>query len=415
MIRYLLFILVMVWIPRLALKAQHAICTSRIQGVQQDGFYRIPLPSVITAHLQPNAGNIRVLDAQGREHPYYFVMPQRKEESTYHALPFQEVQTSKGIQTLVIENRLREWLDHLDVQLEPADAERSIRINGSDDGVHYYVVCDSVLLHLSKANAHHSYSVSFPETKYRFYRLEIGNGQRDPIQIRKIGYTLINTHQPAYQRVEGVQFSTQDSGKLTILHLNFQPANTMEALQIWIHQPQRYLREANVYRWREVQRQVGRRGVQTEKVREWIGSLELSSEHEGPYLLPDEMFNERQGRLDIEINNEHDASLHIDSLNALQWIPYLVTELKANESYQVVLEDNSKEAPKYDIIHFLPKQLDQLPLVALEQVVQTTRRTPTVFVIHEHSYLVWIGLVAAAIILLWIITSMVRGMANQRR
>lgn len=119
--------------------------------------------------------------------------------------------------------------------------------------------------------------------------------------------------------------------------------------------------------------------------------------------------------MDIEINNEHDAPLHIDSLNALQLIPYLVTELKVNESYKVVLEDTSMEAPKYDLIHFLPKQLDQLPLIALERVVQTTQSTSTVLTIQENRYLVWIGLGIAAILLLWIIASMVRGMANQQK
>lgn len=294
MIQYILFILVMVWIPLRTLKAQHPICTSSIKGVKQDGFYRIPLPSALTAHLQPNAGNVRVLDAQGREHPYYYFVPQRKEESTYHALPFHEVLTTKGIQSLVIENRQRERLDHVDVQVEPADAERSIRINGSDDGVHYYVVRDSVLLHLYKADAaNKSYTIPFPETNYRFYSLEIYNGQRSPIQILKIGYTFMNTDHPTYQRVDGLQFSTQDSGKVTLLHLQLQPENTMEAIQFWIHEPQRYVREASVYRWTEIRRQVGRTSVRTEKVREYLGSMVLSSEHHGPYFFPNEMLYER--------------------------------------------------------------------------------------------------------------------------
>lgn len=400
--------------------AQNFTYKCPVPKASKNGFYEILLPTELGARCQTNYQDLRLFDSQGKEIPYLLRRDQAQTVTeVFQPLTIRKTGQENGVQFLEIENPTKTKLNQLLVQVANADAERLLRISGSQDGKNWFVVRDGFYFSALDLSAEDVIfkAIDFPPSSYAFFKIEIKLGNsKQALNIVSVGQRNQQSHYYAPKTISGVTFSRKDSAKHTRIEIRLNPANQIDRLRWVISSPAMYQRKASILWNEEIKTPYETMPSQSMKIKR--GPLQsnhdmlftMHSEQPAILNLNPEFLRKKINTLIIDIDNQDNEVLRMDSVFAEQFSTRIVAQLQANKQYVVYCGDSLLPAPSYDLVYFQNKIPASLTALVAGPVMTKTANLPGEYSKASDRKLVWIAGGILCLILLALSAQMLRSM-----
>ncbi|QHL87681.1 DUF3999 family protein [Nibribacter ruber] len=338
--------------------------------VPASGWHKVLLPASVTGRLQPGMEDLRLYGSDGKAVPYLLQIEQPVQYKTLFK-PYQILRYTRrpgGLSELLIHNPEQRSINNISLLIGNAEVRKTVALSGSDNQQDWYVLKEQDVLYAIR-NEKQTAEVKlldFPLSKYRYFRLQLNDSASAPLNILKAGYYDTYSEAGKYTRIPIQHSSRKDSSdKITYLRLDFGQPVYPEQLVFYVSSPQLYYREGKVV--------LGKRtgGTRRERKRRQRTNRHLIFE---PFILhsnaPAQVYLPRRKveQLVIQLQNEDNAPLTIDSVQVLQLNRYLLAQLQPNQAYTLRYGDKDLDAPHYDLHHFQDSIPATLPLVSIQKI-----------------------------------------------
>ncbi len=347
--------------------AQQPRWTAALPAVPRTGLYAIDLGSDLLGASRPDLADIRLIDTTGAQVPYVLRSgAQRTEAGAFIAYKLLRNEVVAKSTIIELERPADELLDELDIWIRPTDAQKRLRITGSDDGHAWYMVKDE---HLVAQGArgdppHQVLAVRIPRSDYRYLRLVLNDSLTEPMQVLGVGRFNAGSERPCYNARVHLAFVRIDSSDVTRLRIRHPSALLVDRLEFTVADSTSYRRPLNV----RMQEHGAVRKRRIEVPASWPLSVPLpalSSANGGVVDVP----ALRLDTFELVIVNGDDRPLGAIEVAARSQCRYLLAELVAGSAYRLTTGDAESTAPVYDMAHFadeLPAPFDTLLHAPLE-------------------------------------------------
>lgn len=402
--------------------AQNFQYKSKIPQVEKSGFYRIRLNPEIASHCNTNFEDLRLFDNKGKEIPFLY----KKDQEVYTSNSFVDYpivnSSEKGEwQSIVIQNSNKSKLDKLIFEMKNADADRIIKISGSENQNDWYVVKDSLFFSaLDDADESTVYKmISFPTTDYQYLKVEIKNKEKLPLQINRVGYSNSEITKPTLQKVNSISYVRNDSAnKNTYFKFTSNPSNKIDKIRFYISGPSLYHREVQLYKLEENyedsypnSKSLKSRGKRS--VSQFI-NFNLTSEKLNEIPTSNYLGYNKVEEFQLEIKNNDNVPLQIDSIVCYQLTSSITAELNKDNSYFIYFGDSLLNGPLYDLVYFENKIPKNIETIEPNKVLPKTEKEEGEYNNQNDKYLVWIGIGIVGVILFLLVSNMLNTMKKEQ-
>ncbi|MFK7900184.1 MAG: DUF3999 family protein [Cyclobacteriaceae bacterium] len=393
------------------LGAQEFAYQTKVKSVDKTGYYKIMLSPDLLGKLRSDKGDLRVYDQEGKEQPYLL---QREVASSTTSL-FEEYKIidkkyeKDAISHLIFHNKEKKAIDNVSIIVKNTDVQKRARLSGSDDKKNWYVIKNNYLLHSmdSKDETSELKILDFPLSDYQYFKLEINDNWRLPINILKVGN--YNT-----QKIKGSSTtfnfrvsSQKDSAKTSYVKLELPELNYLEKLKLVVSGSEYYSREVNVL--------VKRNELNSKKKEityfESVGSFRLHSNSENEFDLQGLSVDQ----LYLEINNRDNQALKIEKVTASYLNYYVIASLQLESAYTLRFGDETIYRADYDIKNFADQVSKDASKVVHEGVIQAKKKEELKkeSSIFENSYFIWAVIGVVGLLLGFISLRMIKDIGKK--
>jgi len=406
--------------------AQNFTYKSKIDPITKSAFYKVILSSNLNARCNHNLEDLRIIDNTGKEIPYLL-----KKESTidsksnFMEYTIIENSSDQEWQRIIIENPTKGKLEKFILEIKNADANRILQMSGSNDKKKWYVVRDSFYFtsYNNENTTNIQKEITFPRSDYNYYKIEIRNKDKNPINIISAGYYTNTIQIPSFQSTSGLSYKIKTFNKKTYITCICTPANRIDRLKFYISSPNMYKRLGKI---------TNITGNETTKEDYTIKPLHSSSKlyKRGPESLPSTNFefnseakalietenilgNTKTDSFTIEIDNQDNEPLQIDSMSAFQLTTSLTAFLEKDKSYFLYFGDSLLQSPHYDLPYFQNKIPNDVNTVTIGPVVNKEVKITNEYNNDNSVLFVWIGLGIIGVILIFLTTNMLQKMKTE--
>ncbi len=405
------------------LQAQNFSHKAKIADIAKDGFYTIQLSSELNARAAAHHEDLRLMDNDGKEIPYLL-----KKEDMYNTqtdfvqYPIIENNSDGVWQTLIIGNNPGNKIDKFIFEMKNAETDRQVKISGSNDREKWFVVRDRFYFVplVSGTEATIRRQISFPVSDYAYFKVEIRMRDQQALNILKVGYSNKEMLFPSLLKVNGLRVQRSDSNKHTILRFTCTPANRIDKLVFHISAPVLFRREGIIKKVIGNKQQNGQESdgsgslssIKTRVDVDPVETIELNAENKRAIETVSLLGYEKAGEFIVDIDNQDNEPLKIDSISAYQLSSSITAELNKSKRYFLYFGDSLMQAPRYDLVYFQHKIPADPPLITHEDVQRKAAYSKDEYDKKKDSLVVWIGLGVIAVILFFITGSMVKKMGK---
>ena len=393
------------------LSAQDFQYETNIDQVNKGGYYKILLSPRLLGLLKNNQSDLRLFDDSGKERPYI-----REQEvsssSTSLFVKYNVLEKMYGKDTisfLIFHNSEKQKINNISLVVKNTDVQRRARLSGSDDKQNWYVIKNDYLLH-SMENEKETTEfrmLNFPLSDYEYFKLEINDNSKLPINIIEVGFYDTQKLQGMSTEFECPIISQVDSSKRSFIKLVLQDTTYIEKLKFDLSGSEYYSRLVTVFvKTRHLDRK--KKLVYSYDV---VGSANLNSNSTNEIFIRGLSVKE----LYIEIQNKDNPSLQVEKITGSFLNKYLISELLPSKSYHLSFGNNKLNAPEYDIIKFYDKitvlhtKIKHQELRRLKKE-ETSDREASIF---DNLYFLWLTIGAVGIVLGLISFKMLKEISNR--
>lgn len=332
---------------------------SEIEGiVTQSGYYNIELnQQLIASSLKSNFGDVRILDSQGKEVPY-FVRSDNPVKEINKFIPYKIknsfIRDSVNIQ--IIDNNALEEINRIYIIVTNAETSKYIQVRGSNDLNQWYIVkrqSNVTYSGFEQADNTEILVIDVPKGNYRYYELRLTTDQHSPVEILKIGKFSNSNIYGQLSPINLGYFSVKDStDRCTYIQLpDIEYDYRVSKLVFSIKSKPDYFRNMKI-------ETDGRITV----------SINLSSKGTNTFFF-NNMILSSVSR--IIIDNKDNAPLKIDSIQAYGLNRYLCAYLEKGQKYTIVVRHKDyPSTPQYDVAYFIKDIPEELPSVTTAKPVK---------------------------------------------
>jgi hypothetical protein len=326
------------------------------------GFFKVELSPEIVSQLNTNFSDIRITDDHKKETPYFI----EKEPFSVTKRVFKEydmvqkIRWRNGATVLVVENKDRDTINNIQLQIKNFDVRKRLELAGSDDYMNWYTIKENYLFNSANGEKTTSQmkSLNFNYTDYRYYRIVIYDCFSLPINVLKIGYYDTFQEEGKFNQLAQPVLTRKDSSnKKTYLKVNFASIPYWDKLVIKAEKPTYYYRNARICLRRQ-----DKKGRVYYEVKE---NIVLNSNSDLTFYsadFPHKTFY-------VVIDNADNPELENIKIDAYQLKRYLVSHLEAGENYKLIFENKDIQLPpNYDIHHFKNKIRADVPILSTGDV-----------------------------------------------
>ncbi|OQY03569.1 MAG: hypothetical protein B6I20_04760 [Bacteroidetes bacterium 4572_117] len=393
--------------------AQEFDWEAKLDKVTKDAYYKINISPGIVSASENNNADIRLYDASNNEIPYIVEKEQmvnRKEFFVeYKIIKNESLRKWPYYSRIVVHNPDKDEISNFQLVIRNADVTKSLKLSGSDDGKHWYVIKDKY--RFRSIYSDESVSVikilNFPKSNYEYFEILIDDWRNNPINIQNAGYFDMTLEEGKYARISGHEIMQTElkKEKQSLLEINFPSAQLVNKIQLKIDGPEFYHREAEIL----VKDSTVYKKKDTEYFFTPIHSFIISSNS-----LNNVYFNDfRIKEFFIRINNYDNQPIKITSVNIWQLKHYLVASLKKDESYFIRTGNSDLVQPEYDLKYFkgeIPKKLNQ---VSAKKIVNISEKKEIGQKgLQVNKIVIWLVIGGIAILLIYFTTKMMKDMGN---
>ncbi|WP_422359526.1 hypothetical protein [Reichenbachiella sp.] len=382
-----------------------------VSPVSNSGYHKISLSPELMGKAQLDLSDVRVYDQNGEEQAYLI----RQETAVSTQSLFNEYEIidmaykQDAISHLIFTNPDKRPINNVSFLVKNTDVKKRARLSGSDDQENWYVIKDNYLLHAMKSEEETSEMkiLNFPLSDYAYFKLEIDDNWRLPINILKVGYYDRQLEKGMRTSFDCPIALQKDTLKTSSIKVVFPEPMYMEQLQFSLSGEDHYLRSTTV--------KVKREGIDRKKNKyeyfQSLGSFEIHSNSENSISFSGAIVQE----LLIEIDNRDNHPLKVESIKASYLNTYLVCELQSETSYTLKFGNESMREPDYDLKAFANQIPSDIPSVDHDSVVdiRPTEDTPVESGFWNNKYLVWFVIAVVGFGLTYISFKMVKEIGKE--
>ncbi|MEO8150034.1 MAG: hypothetical protein ABI723_20520 [Bacteroidia bacterium] len=373
---------------------------AKVDVVDSSGFYKIYLAPEINSKLKEGFIDLRLFDNEEKETPYDFAIDEipktNRKFIEYEIIENKLLKDSVTIITL--RNKSKSKIDNISLQIKNAEVDKQIKLSGSDDRLHWYVVKEYAEFNSinNTSDVSEIKLIDFPLSNYEYYRIEINDKNSKPLNILSAGYNESITNSAPFTEISPPNIIDVDSikTKTTWVHIPIYGSSIIDFIIINVASPKYFLRSVDEY---AVSINKGR---PSERV--WIDASVINSAKQNKIRLPymvDEFV--------LCIHNEDNPPLKISSIKCFQYNRYALAYLEKSKSYTFRFGNDSIAKPTYDLKYFqniIPADVRIIKTQAVKknkQPQQTPPKEPYTFFTDKKFIWVVVGLI---IVFLGVIT-----------
>jgi len=363
-----------------------------VAKIDSSGVYKIELkPDFLSKSISKNLYDIRVVD-ENRKFVAYTIVSNPSDKARPIFVDFPEVKQGSNSDTVtyyIAENKDKIKVNQLWLKLKNTAVSRLADISGSEDQQHWFAIKENIQLQDAGTgnDADYEQMLSFPTSDYRYFKVRIGNKNKDFVKITGSGIYLDNTAgNLQYVPLPPVNLTSKTVNKQTSYYVDLNGNYIINNLKIDVSSPKYYNRHITIY-------DAGDRGE------EMLYDDSISSS--APKAIT---FSAKTNKLRIDISNGDDNSLVIKNISAFQLQDFAVCYLEKGHNYYLIAGDTSANEVSYDLSFVHSKPMSQFPVIGHSVVYKNPAySTSKAQSKNRFTILLWIT-IGAVLILLSLLT-----------
>jgi hypothetical protein len=339
-------------VSALLVQAQGPAWTAKVEPPPASGLYTVLLDPVVVGHCAPGLPDLRLLGPDGREVPYRLVQDQGApgtERIVAVTILRNEVLPKRTL--IELEPPADLLLDRLHLWVRNAEADKKVRITGSDDGRQWFMLKDD---HLAVRGARNDSAtqvllLSLPLNNRRYLRLELNDSLSAPVQVMRVGAARHAAGDEARLiTIPHVQWAQRDSARMSLITVQADMPMVAHRILLHVADTLPFRRTVEVVAERTYALGRGR------KRREWREEMVLLHTTLAPgngSIISLDGFREQ--RFTIRIHNGDDRPLRISGVEVLQQQHSMLANLEQGSDLTLSFGDPDRRAPAYDASPFV--------------------------------------------------------------
>lgn len=395
-----LFVIVCCFVSLIA-NSQQQNFSGTIKNDSIIGFKKIRLTPTLRTVAKTNFNDLRIYDAQKNQVPY-FIQEREFEKVDYEFTSIQhKIKHFKKRTNVVINNSTEKLYGSFIFKISNAIVHKRCKIEGSNDNKNWFVISERLYLNLYKSTkkGYNYYNINFPSITYKNIRLVVNNSYSAPINITDIGYfkRKVTSDELKYQKLN-YTYKVSTKEKKTTIHVTSNSPFEINKIDFNISQPKLFNRNVSIYSTKTIDNKL---------IKHSINSIVLNSKSTNFF----KGLNIKKQDFIIEIDNQDNPNLLINSIGFYQKEKYIITELKPNQSYNIVAGDKKLKRPSYDIYNFIDDINYNHPLLNIANVKTEKQKTVTITKekkFYEQPMFMWICIGIVGLILLYFTISLLK-------
>ncbi len=363
-----------------------------IETVPATGFYKIPVTPVLTGFAKSDLSDVRIVTDSNTFVPYINQREVRTvKPEAFTTFPILSNTTEGRYTTIILENSLTAGATNLSLAMSNTAVERYTAVSGSDDKNKWYIIDDSILFHRSYRNTDGNYiqTISFPLSKYKYFKLKINNAGSDPLRIVNAGVYKNADMQagPGFINNPPAAFTQKDSGNISYIIIKNESPWLVRKVNVQVNGPKFYNRSALAYIMHDKN--------DSSTLNDPVTTCTVSSDKPCTFDL-----NEQKVQtIILEIDNKDNPAVKVINVSTSQEQQYLVAWLEKGKTYSLLAGNPKASAPQYDLSHFkndIPATLPSLSVGPVTAIPSTPTLSPVKPITN---YWLWPTIIVAVIIL----------------
>ena len=406
----LLFIFSLIWVT-FGVSAQEFNWEAELNDIPNDGFYKINISPEIVSASENNNADIRIYDGSGKEIPFFIEKEQSvnfKEFFVEYKMITNETQRKWPYYSrIVIHNPKKNEISNFQLIIRNADVSKTLKLSGSDDAAHWYVIKDKYRFRSIYNDEATSVIkiLNFPNSNYEYYEILIDDWRDNPLKIEKTGFFDTTVEEGKYAVITKPEIEQKElkEEKQNLVQINFPSKQLINKIHIKISGPEFYHREAEIL----VQDSTVYKKKEPEYFLRTVHSFVISSNS-----LNNIYFNGLELReFFIRIKNHDNQPIEIMNIDTWQLKHYLVSNLEKNEKYFIRTGNSEIMKPEYDLKYFKNEIPKKLSLVSTKKIVDISEKIEVeqkgIFV---NKVVIWLIIGGIAILLIYFTSKMMKEM-----
>jgi hypothetical protein len=384
--------------------------------IEEDGLHKIILPQEVRSSCNENFNFLRIKNDEKNEVPYVLVYNNDKTFSTFKSIKIASKKVLKdSITSVFFENKTRKTQDYITLLIANTKITKRYTVYGSDDGKEWFgLVSNKNLSYLNKPQKTSAgkvfieKTISFPLNTYTFLRIDFNDKNSLPINILGAGvyeskfFTQTPIEVPNYKQ----EIVSIKEKKITQLKFTATNNHSINVISFKIN-TDFFLRNAKliVKKTRKIKKRV-------ETYSQVISRFQLNSKSKNTFSFNN--LNEKE--FIIEIDNQDNPSLAIESVQLLQKPVYLITNLKKKQSYEVLI-NNTLSKPFYDLGNFISNKTSTIKEATILNFSEVEKKEEelTKKSFWETTLFMWICIVLGGVLVVYFAAGLIKDISSQEK
>lgn len=364
-----------------------------INEVKQSGLQLVLLSPEIIAATNNNSDYIRITNTKSKvEVPFTSYAIHETFNKSWIEFPLVSKTKNDSVSSFVILNSKQQKINELFVFIANSSVSKSVNVSGSNDQNEWFgLVQNYSLSNLSDPKSSQvEKTIVLPLNDYKFLKIDFNDKKSLPVAANSFGMYQTKVNFVTKLEVENFNKTIQldASKKKTLVYISFEKSQLISRIDFDIR-ADLYFRNARILVNRE--RKVKNK---SQKYQEELFSFVLNSKLKNSFEFP-EIFEKE---IIIEIDNQDNPPLEIENIKLFQTPKYIIANFKQNEKYEIKVS-TAFDKPNYDIVNFLPKELDSLQIVAVENfnIIQNETKIEEPKPFWQTQWFLWSTIILAGI------------------
>jgi hypothetical protein len=411
--KILLFITI-IWLSS-NVSAQDWHWQADLDDIAKDGFYKINISPEIVSASENNNGDIRIYDASDNEIPFIIDKEQSvnlKEFFVEYKIITNETQRKWPYYSqIIIHNPKKNEISNFQFIIRNADVSKNLKLSGSDDAAHWYVIKDKYRFRSIYNDESTSVIkiLNFPNSNYEYFEILIDDWRDNPINIQKAGYfdTAVEEGKYAVITKPVVEQKEIKEEKHSLIKVNFPTKQLINKIHLKIEGAEFYHREAEIL----VKDSTVYKKKEPEYFYRTVHSFIISSNSLNNIYFTD--FDTKE--FFIRIQNYDNQPIKVSEINVWQLKHYLVAKLKKNKKYFVRTGDIELMGPEYDLKYFkneIPKKLNSVSTKKIVNISEKEQAKQEGLQVNK--LVVWLVIGGIALLLIYFTSKMMKDMGSRK-
>jgi hypothetical protein len=205
----------------------------------------------------------------------------------------------------------------------------------------------------------------------------------------KIGFYDSEAEKGSYSEIPSPTITQTDSAnKTSYVNISFNEAYKIDKLYIYTSGPELYYRNTTIGI---------NKHIKNEQYFQPLHAFNITSDSKSAIDIS--LLNSKA--ITLQIANNDNTPLHVDSIKAWQLNMYLLAQLKKNEDYYICFGNSKLELPEYDLKYFTDTLNIKQPIVATGEIINLKSDIKVKSTIFNTKVFMWVSIVIIAALLLF--------------